>query len=203
MNLFSALHISRKLMADLSRRLLFNRIRRLAGRGIPGAASGLLLLVFLAVPQTLVAESADPESGTPSQSIEATWGKWSKICTPDGSCQIVQSATQSDSGQIVLQSVVKYVPESPQPVLFLTGPLGIYLPKGISLFVDDSDKGKRISLQRCDQTGCLGVLVLQDDFLRTMKEGNTVKAIIALNEEQNLQLPISLDGFTKALASLQ
>ncbi len=149
---------------------------------------------------------AAQESAAPSQKVEATFGDWSRICTASTEgvqvCQIVQSANQNESGQLVFQTAVGYVADNDRPILYLTAPLGIFLPRGISIFVDDSEEGLTATVQRCDGSGCLGLLAMSETFVDSLKKGNAAKLVFGATAQQNVSLPLSLDGFTKAFDSL-
>lgn len=138
------------------------------------------------------------------QEIESTFGDWSKICTLDEAsdtrvCQIVQSANQND--QLVFQSAIGYVEGNEQPIMYLTAPLGIFLPKGITVIVEENP-GLTAIVQRCDGKGCLALLALEDATIDAMRKGTDAKIIFAANAQQNVSLPLSLDGFTAAFRSL-
>ena len=143
-------------------------------------------------------------SSVAEQDVEKTFGSWSKICTAgDGDphhCQIVQSANQKDTGRRVFHTALGYVDDNDKPILYMTAPLGIFLPRGISIFVDDQP-GLRAAVQICDANGCLGLLALEDDFLELLKEGETAKLVFATSAEQNVSVPLDLNGFKKAYAS--
>jgi len=160
--------------------------------------SRLLVFVFM----TLISLSSAAE-----QEVIKTWGKWSKICTgtDEMNCQIVQSANQNDTGKLVFQTSVGYVEDNDKPIMFMTAPLGIYLPKGISFFVDE-EHGKQAAVQRCDGTGCLAVLALTEDFLGLLlktKKASDSNVVFATRVTQNVRLPVSMEGFKQAFKSLK
>jgi len=161
----------------------------------------LLFTSLLAFSLTLVAEQ---DRTQPTPAANATWGDWSKICNDDGStCQIVQNANQNETGKLVFQTAIGYVKDNDRPILFLTGPLGIYIPKGIAIFVDENEQGKQAAIQRCDAKGCLALLALEQEFLDSLLRGKTAKVVFAASSTQNVQLPVSLDGITAAFQQLQ
>ncbi|XOV88420.1 MAG: invasion associated locus B family protein [Pseudomonadota bacterium] len=167
--------------------------------------SGMLALVLAAT--TMATQAEQQAAGTaPAQRVEATFGDWSRICSsnPEGAtvCQIVQSANQNESGQLVFQTAVGYVADNERPIMYLTAPLGIFLPRGISIFVDDSEEGLTATVQRCDGSGCLGLLAMTEAFVDKLKKGKAAKLVFGATATQNVSLPLSLDGFTKAFNSL-
>jgi invasion protein IalB len=138
------------------------------------------------------------------QAIEKTWGDWSKICTSgeNSICQIVQSANQNESGQLIFQTAVGYADDNDKPILYLTGPLGIFLPRGIGITIDDAPIRAAV-VQRCDNKGCLAVLPMEQDLIKEMEKGKTAKVIFATSMTQNVSLPLSLKGFKRAFRALK
>jgi len=167
-----------------------------------------LALALMLPAAVLAGEQTTPQPARAGeQQIEATFGDWSKICTTNQNdqhvCQIVQSANQNESGKLVFQTAVGYVADNEKPIMYLTAPLGIFLPRGISIFVGDEENGITATVQRCDASGCLGVLALEDSLVDKLKQGNEARLVFAANVQQNVALPLSLAGFTKAFNSLE
>lgn len=160
----------------------------------------LALLAVMMFP--LTAFTADEESNN-----NEVYGSWVKVCQPaedaqaEG-CQITQIANQQESGKRVFQTTVGFVQDREEPVLFLNAPLGIYLPKGISISVDEAEP-VTARVQRCDQNGCLGLLALGTELAGQLKGGEKAQVIFAATNEQLIQLPLDLNGFTDALAALE
>lgn len=168
----------------------------------------LVLATSLASAQDSRQAPADQAvQGGSQQEVLATYGDWSKICAAGENdervCQIVQSANQNDTGRLVFQTAVGYVSDNERPIMYLTAPLGIFLPRGISVFVDDAEEGLTATVQRCDANGCLAVLALEDTFVTQLKRGAEAKLVFAANAQQNVSLPMSLTGFTRAFDSLE
>ncbi len=151
-------------------------------------------------------ESGDGLSNAAAQRVEETFGDWSLICTTaveNRVCQIVQTANQNESGKLVFQTAVGYVSDSDKPIMYLTAPLGIFLPRGISVFVDDEQDGLKATVQRCDPNGCLGVLALENETIEKLKRGQEARMIFGASAQQNVSIPVSLTGFTRAFDSLE
>lgn len=117
-------------------------------------------------------------------------------------CQIVQTLTEKASEQPVLQMAVGYLPGVETPVGALLLPLGIWLPPGVELRVDEGKTG-RIPVDTCDPSGCRAGVELDDEFLNSMKKGNELNITFGGRNRQGITVPISLDGFTAGLASLK
>lgn len=141
----------------------------------------------------------------PEQRVEGTFGDWVKLCTDRDErtvCQIVQTANH-ESGRLVFQTAVGYVADNDRPVMYLTAPLGIFLPKGISLIVDEDENGVRATVLRCDENGCLAVLAMSDELLARLKRGNEARLFFGATAQRNVEIPLSLTGFTDGFESLE
>lgn len=171
-----------------------------------------VIAVLLAISIPVVAQESAETTAPGGAEIEASFGDWSKVCqtneagegesegSAEKSCQIVQAATQNESGQRILQTSIGYA-DNGTPVLTLTAPLGIYLPRGITVSVDNTPITATIS--RCSQNGCVGQIQMQESLIEAMKNNNNGAVLVATTPDNNLKLPLSLKGFTAAFASLQ
>jgi invasion protein IalB len=156
--------------------------------------SGFLLLVALLIPALSLAEDRVADS----------FGDWTKICSPDGDvelCWISQVVDRNESGQRMFRTVIRYLPESEDPLMFLTAPLGIFLPRGITLELSEDTLMTSI-VQRCDTSGCLAVSAVEPAFVAEMKAGREAKLVFGASAEQNVAVPFSLIGFTDAINSI-
>jgi invasion protein IalB len=161
------------------------------------AGFGLLLVALPILGFPLLAQAEERMAGS--------FGDWSKICSPveQGEvCQISQTVNQNESGQRLFQTSIGYVSESENPIMFLTAPLGMYLPRGITLELTEDTLTTAV-VQRCDVNGCLAVTPLEPAFLDAMKTAKEGRLIFGRTAEQNMAVPLSLMGFTAGMASLQ
>lgn len=161
----------------------------------------LLLFVQPAFSEDALAKKRDAAA----ESVVATFGDWSKICSelPSGkqACQISQTVNQDDLERRLFQTTIGYVAESENPLIFMTAPLGMYLPRGITLELSE-DTLLRSVVQRCDASGCLAISVLEPAFVAEMKAALEGKFVFGATAEQNVAIPLSLKGFTAGLASI-
>ena len=97
---------------------------------------------------------------------------------------------------------VGYLTASEQPVAFFTLPLGVSLPGGLSLTVDNG-KPVRIRYERCDASGCLAPLALTDTVVKSMRGGRWARVAFFDSTRREVSVPVSLLGFTAGLKSLK
>jgi invasion protein IalB len=117
-------------------------------------------------------------------------------------CQIVQTLTEKSSDRPVLQVAVGYLPDTEKPVAAFLLPLGVWLPPGLQLQVDEGKAG-RVPFDICDPQGCHAGVELDDEFLAMMKKGNELNVTFGGRNRKGITAPVSLQGFTAALDALK
>lgn len=172
-------------------------------------ATHIFVWTFAAVAGEDTADAASPDtqpSSTSAQQSTETWGDWTKVCGEDDTgrevCRIVQSVNQRESGQLIFQTTIGYFQDNPQPLMFLTAPLGIFLPRGLTLVIDGNEV-KTVPVQRCDQNGCLAGVPMDPELIDLLQNGESGELVFATNVKQNAKVPLSLNGFTEAFSKLE
>jgi invasion protein IalB len=123
--------------------------------------------------------------------------------SPDApaSCEMTQQR-QDDQGQTVLAVAVGRVANTDNPGMLIILPLGIWLPPGVVVKVD---QGKEIPvrIERCERRGCQVELLLEPNVLKLLKAGTQADVLFQIydqnGEPQTVGVPFSLLGFTAAL----
>lgn len=169
--------------------------------GLTGAVLGLLgaLMVWLAA----TSGAAQAQSGT----VKAQHGDWQIVCKapPPGArnevCALVQSVTAEDRNNVGLTVYFQTFSNGTR-VLRVFAPLGVLLPPGLGLKIDDRDVGNAPFL-RCQNFACYAQVVAEDKLVEQLKSGKTAVFIIFQTEEAGIGIPISLNGFSQALAELR
>ncbi len=164
----------------------------------------ILALIFAANVQAQTQNEASEADAAQEERLAANYGDWSKICQtgPDGQvCHISQTVNQNNESRL-FQTSIGYLPGSAGPVVFLTAPLGIYLPRGITIELSE-DTLLSVAVQRCDTNGCLAVTTIDSAFLDELNRAEEGKLVFGSTAEQNVWVPLSLNGFAEALASIK
>lgn len=149
-----------------------------------------------------VAAPATAQDGT----VKAQHGDWQVVCKPPppGSkaevCALVQSVSAEDRNNVGLTVYFQKFSNGTR-VLRVFAPLGILLPPGLGLKIDDKDVGHAPFL-RCHNFACYAQVVAEDKLVDQLKTGKTAIFIVFQTEEAGIGIPISLAGFGKALESL-
>lgn len=138
--------------------------------------------------------------------VKATHGFWDVKCgKPPGSkreiCWIEQKVTSEDRPTVGLTVTFFQTPNGKDRTLQVQAPLGIVLPRGLGLSVDGKDVGN-VPFWRCFKAGCLARAEVPAQLYDQLRKGKTAIFIIFDTPEAGIGIPISLSGFSKALANL-
>lgn len=173
-----------------------NCLKNLFWRTISAASQPLVLLMLLL--------SASPTIGAPLDG--QIFEDWTTRCDPQegppAQCFIFQEVRLRESGQRVLRVVVSYIPGQNIPTVGVELPLGIFLPSGARIQVDDSEP-LTFQIFTCAPTGCQAGFKLTEERMEQFRAGN--KAVITFDDryKQPTPIEISLNGFNEGLDSLQ
>ncbi|MBK9078974.1 MAG: invasion associated locus B family protein [Hyphomicrobium sp.] len=143
----------------------------------------------------------------PEGTVKSQHGDWQVVCkdpppgAKHGVCALVQSVTAEDKNNIGLTVYFQKFSNGTR-VLRVFAPLGVLLPPGLGLKIDDKDVGHAPFL-RCHNFACYAQVVVEDPLIEQLKTGKTAIFIIFQTEEAGIGIPISLAGFGDALAALE
>jgi invasion protein IalB len=163
-------------------------------------------------------------AGSPASAqgtLKNKYGDWQHRCdTPNASgveqCILIQNVL--DQQDINLAIVILRV-EDPQataearkanpnaravrrPVLRVIAPLGILLPRGLGLKIDDRDIGST-GFVRCLESGCVAEVDMDTALIDQFRKGKTALFAVFLTPEEGRGLPVTLAGFEQGFAQLQ
>ena len=79
-------------------------------------------------------------------------------------------------------------------VMRVVAPLGVMLPSGLGLKIDNNDVG-RAGFVKCLPNGCIAEVVMDDNLINQMRNGHTSTFIIFQSPEEGIGFPMSLKGF--------
>lgn len=81
-------------------------------------------------------------------------------------------------------------------------PVGLFLPAGINLAVDDKDFDK-LQLQTCDLNGCFAGSEVPEKMLDAMKDGKTLNVTFQNIAKKDIKVPMPLKGFKDAYSRIE
>src|SRR5215210_8134028 len=131
--------------------------------------------------------------------VKNTFGDWQMRCeTPPGAkneqCALVQNVMAEDRPNLTLLIIALKTADGKSRLLRMVAPLGILIPAGVGLRIDQNDIG-RAGYVRCLTTGCIAEAVLDDTLLNQLKGGQTATFIVFQTPEEGVGVPVSLSGF--------
>jgi len=178
-------------------------------RAIASLGLALAIVVGLAghAQSQTPATDAAPGATGPGSVVRETHGAWQVSCrTPPGAkeekCALVQSVTAEDRPNVGLTVVFYKAIGENKKLLRVVVPLGVLLPTGLGLKIDNEDVGNAPFL-KCGKRGCVAEVVLQTEVIGKLKKGESAMFIIFDTPEAGIGIPVSLEGFTDAFASLK
>ena len=146
-------------------------------------------------------------SAAPDGTIKAQHGDWQVVCKPPApgskieTCALVQSVTAEDRNNVGLTVYFQKF-STGERVIRVFAPLGVLLPPGLGLKIDDKDVGHAPFL-RCNPFSCYAQVVAEDKLIEQLKTGKNAIFVIFQTQEAGIGIPISLNGFAQALAALK
>jgi invasion protein IalB len=186
--------------------------RTLSGRLVRPLGLALVLAVATAGPLSAQAAPEPPPDAAagatgPGSMVRETHGAWQVSCrTPPGAkeekCALVQSVTAEDRPNVGLTVVFYKAIGENKRLLRVVVPLGVLLPTGLGLKIDNQDVGNAPFL-KCGKRGCVAEVVLEEEVIGKLKKGETAMFIIFDTPEAGIGIPVSLQGFSDAFASLK
>jgi invasion protein IalB len=138
--------------------------------------------------------------------VRNTFGDWQMRCeTPAGAkteqCAIVQNVAAEDRPNVTLVVIVLKTADGKSRLLRVIAPLGVLLPSGLGLKIDQADIG-RAGFVRCLASGCVAEVVMEDVLIDQMKKGQSATFIVFQTPEEGIGIPVSLNGFGPGFDSL-
>lgn len=170
--------------------------------------SGLFLSVaFFAQIGIVSAQTATSAPTTSSGLIRGNYGDWQVRCeTAPGAqneqCALVQTVMAQDRPNVGLLVIAFRTADKKAQILRIIAPLGVLLPSGLGLRIDDQNIGA-IDFIRCVPNGCIAEARLTDDLLGKLKNGRSASFVIFQTPEEGIGIPVSLSGFAQGYDTLK
>jgi invasion protein IalB len=155
---------------------------------------GVILLAWLAFAIGLL-----PANGFAQGAVKSVHGDWQIRCeTPPGSqneqCALFQSVVAEDRANVGITVLVLKTADQKSRLMRVQAPLGVLLPAGLGLKVDNQDVG-RAGFVRCLPRGCYAEVVMDDTLVSKLRTGQTATFFIFQTPEEGIGFPLGLKGF--------
>ncbi|HEY0234226.1 MAG TPA: invasion associated locus B family protein [Afipia sp.] len=138
--------------------------------------------------------------------VKGVYGDWQIRCdTPAGAqaeqCALIQSVVAEDRSNAGLTVIILKTADQKNKLMRVVAPLGVLLPSGLGLKLDDKDVG-RAGFVRCLPNGCVAEIVMDDTLLGQLRAAKTATFIIFETPEEGIGFPLSLKGLGDGYAKL-
>jgi invasion protein IalB len=171
----------------------------LAALGTPGYAQQAAK--SKAAPRAAQTTPAPPQAETPPANSAPQPG-WAARCTSASreaplECVIEQTAVLSKTGQLIVLVNIRVPSDTHTPVILIQLPLGLNLPAGAKLQVDDG-KSVDLQIQTCEARGCYTSAPIAPEQLSAMKSGKELKISFQNLGKEIITIPMPLADFAAA-----
>ena len=147
------------------------------------------------------ATPAAPADGAAAPAAAAggpTQQNWLKVCDPlpDGKKACIMRQVVLANGQFLGSFLLRDDPGQESRLLAVAAvPLGVLLPFGLTWQIDGS-KPVRVPYMLCDPTSCATQLVINEQYVNSLKRGSVLKLTAKNRQNEDLTIDITLAGFT-------
>jgi invasion protein IalB len=147
-----------------------------------------------AAPATPPAEAAP--AGAPAQPGWAARCSSASRDTPL-ECAMEQTAVLSKTGQLIVLVNIRVPSDTHTPVAMVQLPLGLNLPGGAKLQVDDG-KTTDLQIQTCENRGCYAATAISPELLAALRSGKQLKVLFQNLAKETITIPMPLTDFAAA-----
>lgn len=125
-------------------------------------------------------------------------GNWLKVCSEldDGGQACIMRQVVTNTGVFTGSFLLRNDPSQESRLLAVASvPVGVLLPFGLSWQID-SGKPVRVPFMLCDPQACSAQLVINESYIQSLKRGNTLTLTAKNRQNEDIDIPITLAGFT-------
>ncbi|WP_332718597.1 invasion associated locus B family protein [Pelagibacterium mangrovi] len=138
--------------------------------------------------------------------VRSQHGDWQMSCdlvpgALEEQCALIQNVTAEDQPNVALSVIALKTADQEARLLRILAPLGVLLPNGLGLNIDGEDLG-RVAFVRCLPNGCVAEVVMDDDLMTQLTEGENAIFIVFRTPEEGIGIPVSLAGFQDGFDAL-
>ena len=179
-----------------------NKNRKTKAKKMKFALTSMFLSLSLALSINLpTTANAD------SFKVRKTHGHWHLSCgTPPGAksekCALVQDVTDETRPNYSLRVIFLRSRDGKKEVLRVVAPLGVLLPTGLGLKIDNTDMG-HAQFMKCGKIGCIAEVVVTNKIVQKFRTGKNAVFIIFQTPELGIGFPVSLNGFSAGYSTLK
>jgi invasion protein IalB len=151
-------------------------------------------------PQPAATPASPPAAPPPANALNSAG--WNARCSSASrnaplECAIEQTAVLSKTGQLLVLVNIRVTSDTRMPVALVQLPLGLDLPGGTKLQVDEG-KATDLQIQTCENRGCLAGLPIAPDLLAALRSGKQLKVSFQNLNKETITVPMPLADFAVA-----
>ncbi|MFA5123629.1 invasion associated locus B family protein [Zavarzinia sp.] len=170
------------------------------------AAHSLRRVALAAALLAYSAAGASAEEPRPDMETK-TFGSWTMRCMPQNKppvppCDIVQSVTNRDTGQQVMQASFAFLPDKGQYGTQFLLPLGFLIQSGVLIRIDGAPDITDWPVTRCEPQGCLVEKLVPAETLKPFREKDKGTLAVLGADGKPVGFPIDLKGFAPAMDAM-
>jgi len=178
-----------------------------ASAAAPARPRRTVLRAVLAAGMATAAIAGADRAALAQGAVKSVHGDWQIRCeTPAGAqaeqCALFQSVVAEDRNNVGITVLVLKTADQKQRLMRVQAPLGVLLPAGLGLKIDQVDVG-RAGFVRCLPRGCYAEVVLDDTLVGKLRTGQTATFFIFQTPEEGIGFPLGLKGFGEGYDRLQ
>ena len=149
--------------------------------------------------ETPKAKTPPAPAAAPDAAAPAANPGWVARCTSASrdaplECAMEQTAVLSKTGQLVVLVNIRIPGDTRAPVALIQLPLGLNLPVGAKLQVDEG-KTVDVPVQTCEARGCYINTPVGADILAALKSGKQLKVSFQNLSKETITIPMPLADF--------
>jgi invasion protein IalB len=170
--------------------------------GSPGASHGQQASKSKTAPHAAQTTATPPAEAAPAAAPASPPPVWAVRCTSVSreaplECAMEQTAVLTKTGQLIVLVNIRVPSDTRVPVAMVQLPLGLNLPGGAKLQVDDG-KTADLQIQTCENRGCYAGTPITPDMLAALKTGKELRLSFQNLSKETITIPMPLTDFATA-----
>ena len=117
-------------------------------------------------------------------------------------CAVEETAILSKTGQLIVLVNIRVASDTHQPTALVQLPLGLNLPVGAKLQVDEG-KAYDLQIQTCENRGCYANTPVSPELLAALKSGKQLKIAFQNLNKEVISIPMPLADFAAAYEKIK
>jgi invasion protein IalB len=157
------------------------------------------------------APAAAPAAGAPAQAAEQNQSAWVKLCEKAtlkkndkeeklDICLTHHERLDGNTGMVIVSAALREVQGNPKKHLMIMVPLGVALPAGLQIKIDEDKEPTKLTYTICHPGGCTAEVEASDEIVAKLKKGKQLMVAAMNVAAKPIFLPVPLTGFEPTLA---